>query len=615
MLSKYVLQCCLVLLCFVNLQSQVSYTANDKIPDFIEPFGYGSNMGYFPGWSDEDLADIAIGNSKKGIAGAGVTCLRPALFEHFLEKNGYDFRLSTFQYYQELGAKNNVAFIGFPSEEHRDPRIYCPGKSSPLFANLYTDIWDDGANGTPINDENYYALYLYKMVSRYKDYVTFWEIWNEPDFDYSANAWKSKTLPNNWWTNNPDPCDYKLHTPVFHYVRMLRISYEVIKTLDPESFVALGGLGYPSFLDAVLRNTDNPKDGSKDESYPQLGGAYFDVMSFHTYPHIDGSLESRNTKNDRITYHRNSDKAVKGVIQRKRDFENVLKKYQYGFQYPQKHFIITECNIPRKAYGQYIGSEEAQRNFLIKTLVEIQKEKVKQCYVYDLADNKKQENATNEFDFMGLYQNLNTSPASPNSLAIAYKTTADLLNGYQVDFVQTRELQLSKKINGAAFFHPKTQNHVYVLWAVTSSDQSETASEFYTFPYSFHTHSMDIQNWDYSLSKKLTHLASNTIHLSGSPVFIQINKDEDAGNIPLLEVFPNPFNQVTYLQLNLEKEQIVSLDICNLKGESVTLFHENELLKSGTHQYQFKAQENSSVYLCKLKTATQTYLYKVIQLR
>ena len=152
MLSKYFLKTCLVLFCFVNLQGQISYTANDKILDFNAPFGYGSNMGYFPGWSDEDLADIAIGNSQKGIIGAGVRCLRPALFEHFLEKNGYDFRLSTFQYYQELGAKNNVAFIGYPSEKHRDQSIYCREKSSPLFANMYEDIWDDGANGTPVND-------------------------------------------------------------------------------------------------------------------------------------------------------------------------------------------------------------------------------------------------------------------------------------------------------------------------------------------------------------------------------------------------------------------------------------------------------------------------------
>ena len=303
----------------------------------------------------------------------------------------------------------------------------------------------------------------------------------------------------------------------------------------------------------------------------------------------------------------------KGVIQRKQEFEDVLKKHQYGFQYPQKHFIITECNIPRKTYGNFIGSEMAQRNFIIKTLVEIQKEKVKQCYVYDLADNKSLENATNEFDFMGLYKNLNTRPAVPNSLATAYKTTADLLHGYQVDHIQTRELQLSEKVNGAAFLHPITQNHIYILWAITQSDQSETAAELYTFPYSFHTHSMNIQHWDYSATKSSTHLISNTIRLTGSPVFIQINKDETAGTIPLLEVFFNPFKDDFHIQLNLEKEQEISLEVCNLKGQLASIYHNKEKLKSGTYQYQFKPKEGSSLYICKLKTDAKTHLFRIVK--
>src|SRR3546814_6917796 len=35
-------------------------------------FLYGSNMGAYQGWSDEQLAEILIGNPDKGIAGAGV---------------------------------------------------------------------------------------------------------------------------------------------------------------------------------------------------------------------------------------------------------------------------------------------------------------------------------------------------------------------------------------------------------------------------------------------------------------------------------------------------------------------------------------------------------------
>ena len=96
--------------------------------------------------------------------------------------------------------------------------------------------------------------------------------------------------PGNWWENNPDPCDYKLRAPIFHYIRTLRISYEVIKSIAPDDYVCIAGLGFDSFLDALLRNTDNPDDGKVTAEYPLGAGAYFDVVGFHVYPHIDLSL-------------------------------------------------------------------------------------------------------------------------------------------------------------------------------------------------------------------------------------------------------------------------------------------------------------------------------------
>ena len=48
-------------------------------------------------------------------------------------------------------------------------------------------------------------------------------------------------------------------------------------------------------------------------------------------------------------------------------FDEVLKTYGYGNGvHPEKLWICTEFNMPRKEYGEYIGSEDAQINFLIK---------------------------------------------------------------------------------------------------------------------------------------------------------------------------------------------------------------------------------------------------------
>jgi hypothetical protein len=242
---------------------------------------------------------------------------------------------------------------------------------------MFTPIWDGGANGTPVNDANYYALYVYKTVTRYRSYTKFWEIINEPDYDVTGNAWKEPGQPGNWWDNNPPPCALaNMKAPIFHYIRMLRISYEVIKSIDSTAYITVGGLGYAAFLDAVLRNTDNPVDGSVTPEYPLKGGAYFDVMSFHNYP-MYGLMYWDNSINN-FAYKRHSDAAAEEFIKTKTKMATVLATHGYNnITYPEKHFICTENNIPRKEFGDYIGTDQAQTNYIIKALVQSQLEKVR----------------------------------------------------------------------------------------------------------------------------------------------------------------------------------------------------------------------------------------------
>ena len=256
-----------------------------------------------------------------------------------------------------------------------------------MFANLYEPIWDNGANGTPVNDENYAALYIYKTVSLYKDYVRFWEIWNEPDLDNQGNGWKPRTIAGNWYDNVPDPCEIQMGAPVYHYIRLLRISYEVIKTLDPDAYITVGGLGYESFLDVILRYTDNPDGGQVTAEYPLKGGAYFDVLSYHVYPHINGSLKIWDNAINGFAYHRHSDAAVGGALSLKNKFENILLEYGYdGQTYPKKIFILTETTVPRKKLEDFIGSDAAARNYAIKLQVASYQNEIRQLAIYQLAD-------------------------------------------------------------------------------------------------------------------------------------------------------------------------------------------------------------------------------------
>ncbi len=520
----------LILILFMSgynniLAQNPGYTANDVVPPYPGPFHYGSNMGYYPGWTDGQLGDLAIGNAALNIPGIGATTLRPGLFEHYLEQYGYGVNLPWFEHYDSLGLKEHTMFVGYPSAAHQDPNFYCAGTQSTAFANMYEPIWDGGANGTPVNDDNYYALFLYKMVTLYKPYIKFWEVWNEPDLDFSPNGmgWREPGDPaGSWWDANPDPCDIQLAAPIFHYNRLLRISYEVIKSIDPDAYVTVGGLGFPSFLDAIMRNTDNPVDGSVTAEYPLNGGAYFDVLSFHSYPHINGSLRVLDANNTIIGYKRHSDAAIKGITEDLNDFKSVLYNYGYdGNGFPEKEVIMTESSIPRKKFGNYIGSEEAASNYAIKLPIELQKEGVLHFHYYDLGEKDDINTAQWPFAVTGFYEDLigeDFTTVQRTQQGIAYKTVSDLLFEKTYDPVATAALNLPNTVDGAAFKDNNNQ-YTYALWAICQTDDTEVSSAIYSFPSALGITNVESKAWDYSLTNQQSVISSQNIQLTGSPLF------------------------------------------------------------------------------------------------
>ena len=153
--------------------AQVTFTANDSVLRYDKVFRYGVNFGYYPGWTTEQLGSLAAGNPALNIKGIGATTLRPAIYEEILETYGYDALIPVYDSLYKLGMRDLNVFVGGPSGAHKDYNSYCPSNSgikSELFSNLYEPIWDGGANGTPVNENNYYALYLWKTVNKYKKY-------------------------------------------------------------------------------------------------------------------------------------------------------------------------------------------------------------------------------------------------------------------------------------------------------------------------------------------------------------------------------------------------------------------------------------------------------------
>ncbi len=513
---------------FLSAQAQQKVpTANEVVPEYNASFGQGINFGWYQNWTDEDLARLSTGSTDGQVRGIGVNALRPALFSWFLEQHGYGVRESTFKFYDQLGAKNNVAIIGHPNDEEQSTTDYCgDGVPSMLHRGMWEPIWDGGANGTPYNDNNLYAKHVYKTVMVYGDEVRFWEVWNEPDINYSGNGWKDRRFEGNWYDNDPEPCELMIHAPIQAYVRMLRITWEIVKSIDPNDYVAIGGVGFPSFMDAIMRHTDEEGSGAVTGENPLLGGAYFDAISYHIYPHLEDAFREWNNDKLQWDYHRHSDRAIKGVGDKLKGFEKTAADYGYdGKKYPKKVTLCTEVNLPRRGFdleAANLSSVQMQRNFILKLLARSQEWGMTQLHPYQLADNKKPENAEFEFDLMGFYRFIDNVPtlaqARVTETGVAYRTYSTFLRDASAESYITDKLDLQPQQGGVGY-KLKDGQEAFVLWAETTADGNEWVTTEYSVPADLVAAGYRVAEWNFSEDPKSEPLTEK-LTLTGTPVFL-----------------------------------------------------------------------------------------------
>ncbi|MBC7249427.1 MAG: hypothetical protein H5T62_04015 [Anaerolineae bacterium] len=108
--------------------------------------------------------------------------------------------------------------------------------------------WDD--------PNNYWGRFVYRTVSRYKDRIKVWELWNEPDWPY-------------FWTGSADD-----------FYQLLKVGYQAAKAADPECTVLMGApLIYSdngAFLERVLTLI-------REDPEAPAHNYYFDVLPMHIY--------------------------------------------------------------------------------------------------------------------------------------------------------------------------------------------------------------------------------------------------------------------------------------------------------------------------------------------
>ncbi len=135
----------------------------------------------------------------------------------------------------EAGIRPVVCFYGTPRW----------ASNTPDDERYVVHVW--AYNAYAAKDINDWTNFIEKMVTRYKDRVSTWEVWNEPHLrGYSC-----------YWHDTPE-----------NFVKLLKSAYETIKRVQPESTVWLGGIAlrYLPFYDRII----------------ELGaGNYFDRIAIH----------------------------------------------------------------------------------------------------------------------------------------------------------------------------------------------------------------------------------------------------------------------------------------------------------------------------------------------
>ena len=448
-------------------------------------FRYGINMGHRnASWGDDLEATLA--------SRAGARSIRVKLPASHLKTWGYAIETGDNATYATLGMHDHIGFlIGSETvgqstapagSEDWQNEYYIP-------KNLYEPIFQ--ADGS-VNPQNYWASYVFQTITTYKPWIHVWHIWNEPDFtaDYHVT--------DSWKTEPPKAADLpRFHGSIFDYVRLLRIAKEVAHKADPEALIATGGIGYPSFLSAILRYTDNPDGGAISADYPAKGGAYFDVLDFHYYP-VFGA--------------KGSDAAVDDFLASKAALAQTLDAAGAKV----RGWNVSETGAPSQKTTDYpdVGGPEYARNYLLKVMTMAQVNGIGGVDWFILANGDA--NGKDAYQYMGLYQDYsaaaNVDQAVQTDTGKAYATLAQVVGDAPFDAAATAALALPASVHGAAFV--KDGKRHLVVWAATAgTSEDATASLDVTSAAGF-----DSYAWDGT--KTAAAAGKVTLALTGSPTLL-----------------------------------------------------------------------------------------------
>ena len=199
------------------------------------PFGVLEFLSWDHPWNSNKYDKQGLERIVKLMKEAGVTFVRVDFLWQDMEPQEGRWTFGKYDYLVDLLTRNQIRILGLLS---------------------YSASWAGEDWNYPPFDNATFVNYASRVISRYKDKVKYWEVWNEPD---STTYWKCRDEMRG-------------------YTRLLKEVYISAKQADPSCKIVLGGLTSEGFF--ALKNIY--RNGGKD---------YFDVMNIH--PFTNPLLENR----------------------------------------------------------------------------------------------------------------------------------------------------------------------------------------------------------------------------------------------------------------------------------------------------------------------------------
>jgi len=449
-------------------------------------FRFGINLGHpNPDFSDAIMSDLA--------SEVGVTSIRIKYPDYHFFNWGTEIEVGDAEHYAANGQRDHVAFvIGMRQEYSTAPAGSADWERDQYIPkNLYEPIWSGPGE---VNPNNYFAAYLRDTFSTYSNWVRYWEIWNEPDW---IEDW---TISQRWATEPPTKEELvRFHGSIFDYVRMLRIASEVRDEFAPDTFVMTGGIGYPTFLDAIARYTDNPDGGQVTDEYPATGAAYFELVSFHHYPHLVEAGAS--------------DAGLDSFIGHRDDLQAVLDSRDIE----GKGYMVTENGASHVAIADTASGPEYAVNYALKAFTWAKAAGFFGIDWFPLSDGS---DASDAFANMGLYEDISglDAPALAMSTVTgqAYAWLSGHLRSARWDEGRTLDLDLPSGARGYAFASAEGAP-IWVLWA--DSQSGEDSSAEVSIPAEA---ALEVQHWDPLVAAQPCEFSAGvcTIQLESEPVIV-----------------------------------------------------------------------------------------------